>query len=77
LSERLLGVRRPGAALLSITPDQGPKRRQAAALQGGAHFKGHEYSVIELGSGLQITQLPSSRMLRVEARDDGPQIIAN
>ena len=34
-SGRLVGVRRPGAALLSITPDRRPKRRQAAALQGG------------------------------------------
>src|SRR5262245_26733618 len=33
---RHLGVRRPGAALLSITDDQRSKRRQAAALQGGA-----------------------------------------
>ena len=35
-SEHLLGVRRPDAALLSTTPDRIPKRRQAAALQGGA-----------------------------------------
>ena len=35
---RFLGVRRPGAALLSITLDRGSKRRQAAALQGGAYL---------------------------------------
>ncbi|HJS24200.1 MAG TPA: protein kinase [Pyrinomonadaceae bacterium] len=34
-NEHLPGVRRPDAALLSITPDRIP-RRQAAALQGGA-----------------------------------------